>query len=527
MGIRGAVASLAELSHRFGSDAAADKQELLEAVASARRIGRTHARRLDRILGFIRAYPDNAAVLAAARRVVGRLPEPDPVIYPYSYEVALRLGERCPHRVEIAWDDVDDEGPLIDLVSFLVTPGEELGLEDTSLSLREWFERARQERASTDLGLLTRLLRGSGLSPRLQGHLYDQCALPVRWATRRSCEIGRVVGRTWYQRKPISRARRPIATTIRRPIDAPSRGDGTLVDVAMEALTARTLEIYPLTHGNPADVTVVDCGHGLSVILIGVVPSRRSPLEALHVFLITKNAMPIAYGPAAVFAGCCEMGINLFPEFRGGDIRTIYAQFMRVLHHWLGVDYFYLTRYGMGEGNPAALATGAFWFYRKLGFRTTNPEVERLAQAEEARMRRRPEHRSDRRTLVRLSHTEACFDLSDGRRRPFPFGPLGVAASELIAREFAGDRDRATRVAAARLAAVLDVPAQRPALRALAPLLALVPDLETWSRADIRLLAAIVQAKDARSERRAVLGFNAHARLERAWRQAAREVRSW
>jgi hypothetical protein len=92
----------------------------------------------------------------------------------------------------------------------------------------------------------------------------------------------------------------------------------------------------------------------------------------------------------------------------------------------------------------------------------------------------------------------------------------------MIAGEFDGVRRRATGVAVARLAALLDVPAQHPALGMLAPLLHVVPDLETWGRADIRRLAAIVRAKGATSERRAALGFNAHATLERAWRRVSR-----
>ena len=96
----------------------------------------------------------------------------------------------------------------------------------------------------------------------------------------------------------------------------------------------------------------------------------------------------------------------------------------------------------MGEGNPAAIRSGAFWFYRKLGFLPDHPAVERIARAEEARKAARPGHRSDRRTLRKLSHTQAHLDLSGGRCRPFPFGALGVALSRWIA-ERARRRPRA------------------------------------------------------------------------------------
>ena len=433
-------------------------------------------------------------------------------------------------------DELADDGPLIDTLTLLVTPGEELGLEDMGISLQEWFSACRPARLTSDLAFLVHLLRDSSLSPRLQGHLYEQCNLPIRFEGRHPSQIVMTGGRTSYQKRPFSRRREPIASVIRRPLGATSSGKPSLVDRALETLAVRPLEIYPLTHANPADVTVVDCGRGLGVVLIGVLPSRRSALEALYVFLITKNGVPIGYGPAAVFVGCCEMGINLFPEFRGGDIRETYAQLMRVLHHRLGVDYFYLTRYGMGENNPAALASGAFWFYRKLGFQPTNSKVDRLAREEEARMRAEPGHRSDRRMLRRLSRTEACFDLSDGRRQPFDFGALGVAVSRMTARDFGGDRSRATAETAARLSGLLAVPEDHPSLRMLAPLLALVPDIDRWSRTDIRRLAGIVRAKGGGSERRAALGWVAteahscrrppHPTLFRTTRGAPRQGQS-
>ncbi len=507
-------------SRAFGPRSARTKHRLLDALERSRppSVGRVAwLDRLDDLLGFMRAYPDTPQVLSQVRRLIGTLPDSSPVVYPYSYDVARRLLERLPGQLEIQWDDLEDQGALIDTLSLLVTPGEELGLEDTGLSLTDWFARCRSPGLG-DLGFLLSLLERSPFSSRVRGHLYEQCNLPIRFEGSRRSQIAHPVRRVAYQRRDISRERAPIGPVILRAMRPARRGDPELVDVALRALAVRSLEIYPLTHANSDDVAVTECGRGLRIVLIGVLPEHRSPLESLHVFLIMKNDVPIAYGPAGVFLGCCEMGINLFPEFRGGEIWQVYSQCMRTLHHLLGVDYFYVTRYGMGEHNPAAIATGAFWFYRKLGFRPTNEAVERLAQAEEARMRARKGYRSDRRMLRRLSHTEAVLDLSVGRCRPFDFGRVGVASSRRIAVDFDGDRARAQRAAADRMAHILDMPSDPPAVRALAPLLDLIPDLETWSRGDVQALARILRAKGGRSERRAALGFKAHRRLERALR---------
>jgi len=55
--------------------------------------------------------------------------------------------------------------------------------------------------------------------------------------------------------------------------------------------------------------------------------------------------------------------------------------------------------------------SGAFWFYRKLGFRATDPEVARLVEREESRMRQTPGYRSSRRTLERLANGYILYEM--------------------------------------------------------------------------------------------------------------------
>jgi hypothetical protein len=293
-----------------------------------------------------------------------------------------------------------------------------------------------------------------------------------------------------------------------------------VLDVALAALCSRNLEIHPLAYADPRDVTRADVGRGVSVVISGMTPELRSVPESDLFFLIVKNGIPLAYGPASVFLGCCEMGVNLFPEFRGGEIRFLYAQLLRSLHHLAGARYFFLVAYGMGEDNPDALKSGAFWFYRRLGFRAANPEVEALARAEEAIMARRPGHRSDLATLKKLSHTEAYLDLSKGACRPIDMGRLGRAVTRLVATEYGGDREAAMRGTARSMTGVLGIPdhpawspQEKEALRRMAPVAALVPDLSDWSRRERAALAAWIRAKGAGSELACASIGSAHARL--------------
>jgi hypothetical protein len=511
----GSIERLHAVSRTFGKPASATKLRLLEEIARAPRLKTRELRTLADTLEFMRAYPDNAAVLRRVQALVSRLPATDNV-YPYSYGVLLRLIRLFPGQLEVEWDEVEDEASLLDAVDLVVQPAEGQGLEDIRVSLRDWIDGSKPA-GKTDLEFIIELFEHSPLEPPVRVFLFENCDIPVRYRGPGRCALELPPKRIHYQRRDVERARFPLEPIIREPIEGFTRAGRGVVDLALETLCARSLEIFPLIYANPADVVLAECGRGLQIALVGVLPEWRSALESLHFFLILKNGVPVAYGPAAALLGCCEMGINLFPEFRGGEIRYIYAQFMRVLHHRLGVDYFFLTRYGMGENNPEAIRTGAFWFYRKLGFRPRNPDVEELARAEEVRMQKRPGYRSDRRTLNRLSHTEAYLDLSDGRCRPFDFGRFGIALSRHIAGRFGGDRALAEKRCAGRIGRLLGIPGGR-SLRNLAPALDMIPDLPKWSRRDRSALARFLRAKDARSEARGARLFKAHSRLEAALR---------
>ena len=87
-------------------------------------------------------------------------------------------------------------------------------------------------------------------------------------------------------------------------------------------------------------------------------------------------------------------GINIFDEYRGSEASYLWVQVMRVYHALAGCTRFIANPYQFGGGNSEALKSGAFWFYRRLGFGASNPAVEKLAKSEEVRMRNEPGYRS-------------------------------------------------------------------------------------------------------------------------------------
>lgn len=497
-----AVAEMGRICRAFGPEAAAAKTRLMEKILESRRLTRGDQRLLAPSLLFLRAYPDSRRIRDLAGRLAARLPKTS-IVHPWSYGVLLRLARIEPGSLEISWEDLENEDALTEAFYLLVSLAESHGLEDIGITLRGWIEESKPRRGVSDLGFVIDLLERSPWPPQMRAFLLENAQIPVRYRGPALPRLGLEGPRVACQRRNFERKSFPLPSAIRRRPQRVERGGQEIIDLALRTLCARTLEIYPLTWADPADVTVVSDGRGIQVAVAGVRPEWRGSLEILAFVLVLKNGVPIAYGPARAVLGCCELGINLFAEFRGGETRLIYARFMQALHHVLGVEHFFLTRYGMGENNADALRSGAFWFYRKLGFRTTSPSVEKLAREEEARMASRPGYRSDMRTLRRLSHTEAHLDLSGGRLRPLELGRLGTALSRFIGSSFDGDRRLAQRRCTARLQRLLGVRAPGRSFRELAPLLCMIPDLAAWSSKEKSSLAAFLHAKDAVSEARA------------------------
>jgi hypothetical protein len=163
---------------------------------------------------------------------------------------------------------------------------------------------------------------------------------------------------------------------------------------------------------------------------------------------------------------------------------------------------------------PGATA-GSFWFYYKLGFRPAEARVRALAEVEATRLARRPGARSDRAMLRRLARSDMVLSL-DGtpveRYRDIEVQRVGAAVTRLIERRYRGDRARALVAITRRMAQVLGV-ARVP--ERMAPVAALIPDLERWSETERHRLASILQAKEGRREGPYVLAMLRHRRFRR------------
>jgi hypothetical protein len=310
------------------------------------------------------------------------------------------------------------------------------------------------------------------------------------------------------------------------PLRKLSRAEGgRVVNLTRGATALRYREYYGFTYADPSSVRAALAGRGVEIFLMGLERDRRLPLRAGFAGFIVKNGVPVGYIEGLAFFERIEIGFNIYYTFREGESAWIFGRVLRLLNQVYGVTSFSIDPYQLGLENPEAIESGAFWFYRKLGFRPTSAAVERLLRTEESRIASDPSYRSSPQRLERLVTGNVLYEIDPKRAGDwdrFHIRNLGLVVQRRMAARYRGDASRARREAIARISRILGArtvrwsAAEKSAFQNLALVLDRVPDLFRWTRGERLALVAIARAKAGREEIRYLRLLQNHERLREA-----------
>src|SRR5713101_978685 len=557
--------------YRFGRDEAARVVKLLKRLDAARFHDSPSLIRFHEALLFLRAFPQGPAVVLVTERILNsfhkkvealRKGGPDMDDFDtfevsgiagtqmedtLSFDVASWLIKRMPGKIEIAWENYE--------------PGRELGttgprfiplLEDDSYveadtPWRRWLEAAAGKKR-VPAWLISRFEKL--LLPAAQkAELYESLRVPLRWNLENS-----VISRTrnwkpvrsvfyhriFYHTTPlISRSQVSLAAELaRRPpqLTKLSRKQGEQVmDTIREVMLVRYRELYGTTLGDARSVVRADVGRGVKIYLWNLPPDRRLPLRAYVAGLTLKNGVPINYIEAIGICEWMEVGFNTFYTFRGGEAGWIYAQALRCLCHRMGTTCVSVYPYQLGHDNEEAIESGAFWFYRKLGFRPGRSDLQKLAEREEQKIAADKNYRTPARTLKRLAAGHIFYEIPGsevGAWDRFSTRNIGLRVNRRMARDFDGDavlmrehsRHELERILNVKIESVRSgdistsswTPLEKAAFENFALVLADVPGLRAWTREEEEDLVRIIRAKGKRDEMLYLHLTQRHARLRKA-----------
>ena len=407
----------------------AELQTLLTNLGGEKFAGARDLILLHETLLFLRAYPASEAearisdeiLYSFDRRIPADLdPFEDPevsgiagtsVTATFSYEVARWLAALEPRNVEIAWDRYDDPDRLGSGLRKLLPMLHEDWPVEAHVPYPQWVSAAHPRRQS-DLGWL--------LSRVQDADTYDSMQIPVTWrigSSRYSRSRLRLPVRKLYlHREPLlKRSDISLERELANPPLTISRLDRPqarrILDLIVATSAIRYRELYGFSHPDEGGVYHTHAGRGVDIYFFGVPPEWRLPLRAYHGGMFFKNGVPAGYVELLSFFERAEVGFNLYYTFREGESAWLYARLLRLFHQILGVTCFSVDPYQIGHENSEAIASGAFWFYRKLGFRPTEPEVASLVAREERRMSKTHGYRSSKSTLERLADGYILYEI--------------------------------------------------------------------------------------------------------------------
>ncbi len=524
-------------------------EEALEAALAFVPRDATQLARLHDAALFLRAHPLSPRVLTLADEVLslvpghvarlagegadlGPLDDPSvagiagiPVALPFSHAAASWLARRDASALRVDWDAEDLPDRLAAFLPRLVPFLEEQARVDANVAFREYVDAARGARP--DAAWLLGKLAALPLPDSVRAELWEALSLQLAWTPRASDSRGlaRVPTPAAFCSDGPLLSRRDVSVSAELAAAPPplvrlSRSDGAvLLDAARAAMAVRYRELPAFSAGDPSAVFRFDVGRGVSIFVTGIDRSARLPLRAAFGTLFARNGVLVGYGDLHAALGRADVSFNVFYAFRDGESAWLYARLLAVARAVTSAAQLSVDPYQVGLGNEEAIGSGAFWFYRKLGFRSADAALERLARREEARLAAIPTRRTPAATLRRLAGAPLLLDVpGETPLLPdsFRLADLGRAA----ARRFAASklspevyRARAARRAARVLGLGPVTPSLRASLAALGPVLALLDGLASWPAADRRALAALVRAKAAPDELRYARLSSAHHRL--------------
>jgi hypothetical protein len=467
-----ALARLRASAHRFDGAAHEAKREALARMSKVPLRDGAALARYHELLLFLLAHPGNPAQLARIeaelrrmaaflRRCRGRhgaklygegLPFVETTAS-FSHD-AVRWLMAHPHAA-IELDSFGQARADLNDILCLTLPTVERSETTAGLDNEALLDALRVPRSRRLAFVIGELARLDAL-PFVKDHLFDALELfvKVRPRDRRLSKA--------YSRLPVPAVffqpdllrHFDAMALMNQPLPPSRRLDGAALEEAVRviktALVLTSRETDPGTYLDERALTLVDLERGLTVAVYGMVAERQLPLESYVGFTLFKNGLAVAYGGAWLLGRRAGFGMNIFEPYRGGESGYMMCQVLRAYRQLFGISLFEVDAHQFGLDNPEGIATGAFWFYYRYGFRPLDAALARLAERERSRFARRSGSRSSEKTLLRLTGSNVALNF--GAVVPPHLFDLTTPVTRMVQRRYGSDRKAAELDSLQRLA---------------------------------------------------------------------------
>ena len=465
------INKLFSIRNQYGKGKVLEKLQLLSNISIKNIKSNKAVQTLYAALLFMQAYPDNKKVHKQAgdklQILTAYIHEHEDLQYKlyntgitgttmcagFGFEMVKWL--RKTHPASVRFNSFEnDEIHIQPFVSVVMNKAESEIFQDGNASWKEWLMRVKPEEGILDQ--LIAIFDSSDIRPEVKDEIWNAIGINIEIDFVTHCRLPQSMTKIFYHRSLIRKEKK------NEPLPKPVQV--TLTDTAAEQVIScsRMILLSHLREIDPISFTaakLISCYHlsrGITIVLMGMVPERRHPIDSYMGYMVFKNGLPVAYAGSWILFNSGRIGLNVFPHYRGGETRFIFEQVLQLHARVYNLKRFTVDPYQIGKDNHDGIHSGAFWIYYQAGFRPIEKKQQQMAETEAAKISMSKKYRSSPAVLKTLANSRLELVLQKNATR-FDATDMSRAYAGILIKKHRGNRQLSEKGAVKKLAGILKI----------------------------------------------------------------------
>lgn len=471
------IARLHAIRNRYGKDFALQKLNLLKETDPRKLKKKKDIQALYSCLLFLLAYPDNLKIykqasfslqqleqLVHTNKRIGRALYNSGITHThlcasFSFEMVKWMRRNYPDAVRL--NDIEaDDAQVQSILSVVMPKVESEIMQDGNESWKPWLMQSVKEN-ETLLDRIIAVFDETAVRPEVKDELWGALGINVEiYFSKHTCLPGNLFT-PYYHRSLVSRRsihRQPAVKP--RQLKLTRQDAGAVIEAGRIVLMRQLREIDPITFTSAKLVSYYRMARGISIALMGMVPERRHPIDSYMGYVVFKNGLPVAYAGSWVLFNSARIGLNVFPEYRGGESAYIFQQVLNLHREVYKLKRFTVDPYQLGKDNPDGIRSGAFWVYYHAGFRPVDAAKKQLAENEAKKIKEDGTYLVPPAVLRTLAGSRMEWVMNPDAVR-FDAADCSRAYARIVREQFNNNRSQAEAYSLHKMAAWLQLKAYR------------------------------------------------------------------
>lgn len=467
-----AVAKLFLLRNQFGTDAAQQKLKLINSITIKSISSKQVTQVLWSSLLFLQAYPDDKNIYRQAGELMQALTKKinnnenlqyklyntgitgTRLCAAFGFEIVKWM--RQTRRGEIQFNSFEaDDAQVQAFLSVIMPKAESEIFQDGNAGWKSWLKKMRRP-GEDMLDQLIAIFNSSTVRPEVKDEIWNAIGINVEINLTTGCNLPSSLVNKFYHKKLVRKESENEKQFKPVPVKLSAAEASQIIDCSRMVLIRHLREIDPISFTAAKLVSYYHLSRGISIALMEMVPDRRHPIDSYIGYTVFKNGLPVAYAGSWILFNSGRIGLNVFPDYRGGENRFIFDQVLKLHAHVYKLKRFTVDPYQIGKHNSDGIHSGAFWIYYQAGFRPVEKQQQELAEAEAAKIKAGNKYRSPQNVLIKLAQSRMEWVMQKSAVR-FDATDLSRVYAAIISKKYKGNRQQPEKDAAKKLAAILQI----------------------------------------------------------------------